>query len=193
MNKEEAFDSEFEFEDSENYRGGNDTFTFWHIVLKHLKVCIEEGSKEMDKGGLKKRVIDGKVFEVVVPNQREIFINSVEMLQTLLLPEMQHKKRKKFAEKISATEKDFKKLQELLYKEKSIKEENVKKKAKDKKAELDLDRSLNSINQDFYDTLETYNVILAREKLNILSELMKELNYGQEGSISSGSVDYDEE
>lgn len=83
--QKQQFLDDIEFEDSENYHsqqsGGSN---FKEIVLRQFQKCGTEGSKEMTVGGLMKRVIDGKVVELPVPNQIEIFINSVEVLKMIL-------------------------------------------------------------------------------------------------------------
>lgn len=58
------------------------------IILRQYQRCCTEGSKEMNSGGVKKRVINGQVYEIAVPNQIEIFINSVEILKISLIPKL---------------------------------------------------------------------------------------------------------
>ena len=58
------------------------------IVLNHYDSCIKEGSKEMNIGGIQRRIINGEIIEVVVANQVEIFINHVEMLKRSLVAEI---------------------------------------------------------------------------------------------------------
>ena len=75
-------DDEFSFN-----RGGKTGQT---IVLEQYNNCVKEGSKEMSPGGVQKRVINGEVVEVFVPNQVEIFINHVEMLKRALVHDTEH-------------------------------------------------------------------------------------------------------
>jgi len=77
---------EYEYEDAENYQGGSgkDGLNEKEIILKLFQRALMEGSKEMNPGGVQRRLIGNEVMEFVVPDQREIFINSVEMLKTSL-------------------------------------------------------------------------------------------------------------
>ena len=78
---------EYEYEDAENYQGGSgkDGLNEKEIILKLFQRALMEGSKEMNPGGVQRRLIGNEVMEFVVPDQREIFINSVEMLKTSLI------------------------------------------------------------------------------------------------------------
>lgn len=75
------------FEDAESYKM-SEPLSIKAIVLRQLQKCIDEGSKEMTLGGIQQRMIRGVVYELGVPNQVEIFINSVSMLRTLLTADM---------------------------------------------------------------------------------------------------------
>ncbi len=70
--------------DSENYRSGQGE-SRKSIVMENYKRCCVEGSKEMTQSGIVTRVIDGRAVEVAVPDQIEIFANSVEMLKASLM------------------------------------------------------------------------------------------------------------
>jgi len=77
--------SNIEVEDGENFYGQKN-MSKEQIILKSLQRCMDEGSKEMTEGGILRRVIDGKVYEVAVPNQKEIFINSIRMFWSVIFP-----------------------------------------------------------------------------------------------------------
>lgn len=81
--------SEIKFVDSDSFGGSKDGISFREIVMTQYNKCIREGSKEMNEGGVVKRFIDGNVVEVMAPNQREIFINTVEQLRNLLAPHIE--------------------------------------------------------------------------------------------------------
>jgi len=66
--------------------------TVKELVMRQLSRCVTEGSKEMDGGGIRKRIVQGQLVEIGVPNQREIFINSVEMLYFILEPYLKNDK-----------------------------------------------------------------------------------------------------
>ena len=71
-------------EDSENYSANS--LGIKEIALEAYRKCFIEGSKEMTKGGISTKIINGKLIKMDMPNQREIFINCVKMLGILLTP-----------------------------------------------------------------------------------------------------------
>ena len=79
-----AEQTEFEFEDAETFSGGK-SGSYKDIVLSQFKKCCEEASKEMTVGGITRRIINGQVVEIPVPNQQEIFVNSVKVLDIILV------------------------------------------------------------------------------------------------------------
>jgi len=60
--------------------------SFKTIVLEQYRKCAVEGSKEMVVGGVDVRFINGERVEIPRPNQIEIFINSLDILKSLLYP-----------------------------------------------------------------------------------------------------------
>ena len=77
--------------ETEGYRAGSE-YGLKTIVYKQLQRCIDEGSKEMTSGGIIKRIIDGRVINIAVPNQIEIYINSCIHLKILLLEHIKKNK-----------------------------------------------------------------------------------------------------
>ena len=57
---------------------------FKEVVLRAIEKCRIEGSKEMTKGGEITQLIEGQPVVVTIPNQRKIFMESVETLYDLL-------------------------------------------------------------------------------------------------------------
>jgi predicted RNase H-like nuclease (RuvC/YqgF family) len=84
--------------------------SFKDIALNHFKKCIEEGSKEMTHGGIIERVIEGKVVQVAVPDQVEVYANSVKMLVMTLAPYMTLKEHAHYLPKVKELERDLKEL-----------------------------------------------------------------------------------
>ena len=72
-----------DFEEMEEYRSGKGA-SKKEIILRHYSKCLAEGSKAMSPGGIQTRYIDGKVFEIAVPNQIEIYCNHVEHFRMML-------------------------------------------------------------------------------------------------------------
>lgn len=83
-------DNTIEFEDTENFKFGSTQkgTSRREIILNQYNKCVLEGSKEMTFGGVVRKFINGQVMEFSVPNQREIYINSVDHLKILLSPEL---------------------------------------------------------------------------------------------------------
>lgn len=108
----EIKEPDMEFEDSEQYKTRGDTLTIGEIALEQYRKCCREGAKEMTEGGVIRRLIGDKVLEFVVPNQIEIFINSVVMLKITLTRRFEENKDV-VGKYVEAFDKDLKTLREL--------------------------------------------------------------------------------
>jgi len=89
MVEEKEEEIEIEEESSSSY--GSKEKGRKEIMMNHIERCMQEGSKEMTEGGVTKRLINGRVEEFAVPNQREIFINCIKMLWSALLWDISNK------------------------------------------------------------------------------------------------------
>jgi len=91
-------DNDIQIEDGDNLNLRPEQRSFKYLIMYQYMKCCIEGSKEMTKGGLVKRTINGEeVIVDVVANRIEVFINSVDMLKTFLLPSLKlAKDRRKF-------------------------------------------------------------------------------------------------
>ena len=58
--------------------------TFKEIIVRAFEKCRQEGMKEMTKGGEMKEMFNGEIITRTIPNQRKIFIECVELLDTLM-------------------------------------------------------------------------------------------------------------
>jgi len=90
------------------------------IISQHYKKLIEEGSKEMNPGGVQKRLIDNQVVEIMVPNQQEIYINHIEMLRLALLKDIELDAEtvsalQKFDNKLIYLRRQFRNIRETIY------------------------------------------------------------------------------
>jgi len=184
MNKEKE-DLDYQFEDSEAYRSWSDKLTIKQIVMKQLQKCMDEGSKEMDKGGKRITIIDGVPYEIMIPNQREIVINSIEMLRILVAPII-----KKNKEVIDEQLKKFE--DDLIILINTVKEEEEKLKGElDKKDNKEAyiknyNRRLSDIENSFL----MEKVILYKEKLlTAISFLLNYINYFEEEGFTGGVKD----
>lgn len=166
-------------EDAENYKAA-ETLGIREIALRQFERCILEGSKELKKGGIQKKLLDGKEVLIEIPNQREIYINSVQQLEIILLPELVKKEKiKKDVEElnrqISETRlKQHEKMQQL-------QEENKKAKEKsDERRKFFVEDETFVYWNNFYEKEE---LDLYKEKLILLSLLLNDLNYLAEASF----------
>ena len=71
-------------EDDDFFSGGK-SVGIKELAIEQYRRCLIEGSKEMVRGGYGQKVVNGKIVDQYIPNQREIFINCVQMLETLLM------------------------------------------------------------------------------------------------------------
>lgn len=94
-------DNDIQIDDGDNLNLRPEQRSFKFLIMYQYMKCCIEGSKEMTKGGLVKRTINGEeVIVDVVANRIEVFINSVDMLKTYLLPNLKVKDRRKFEPKL---------------------------------------------------------------------------------------------
>jgi len=77
--------SNIEVEDGENFYSQK-SLSKEQIILKALQRCMDEGSKEMTEGGVLSRIVGGQEYQIAVPNQKEIFINSIKIFWSLMFP-----------------------------------------------------------------------------------------------------------
>lgn len=69
--------------DSGNIYGKKDD-SFKGLVLNQYKKCLEEGSKEMTRGGVISRFINGELMEYVASDQVQIYVNCINSLRDTL-------------------------------------------------------------------------------------------------------------
>lgn len=169
-------EDKIEYEDMESGYGSKAT-SIKEIVLRQYSRCLTEGSKEMSLGGVKTRVINGQVFEIAVPNQIEIFVNSVEMLKISLEPNIKQEK-KTVGEKIEKNNDNLNKVEEYYKKEKKGLMENYK-----PYNEKWINKYKNEHNTRLANIEKNYEyarVKIYREILVTMSFLLKEMNYFDE-------------
>ncbi len=180
--------SDMQFEDAENV-SGTENLSIKQIVLKNLQTCIIEGSKEMDGGGYRKRIHNGEVIEVLAPNQREVFCNSIDMLWILVKPFYDICKDEKITSAIEEIEANFELIDSM-----SNEQLNEKYKFIDWRSYIVADDKLRAkYLRQYQNTMqkvagqfrEKNQVILYRRKLICISELLKKLDYFEEGGYSS--------
>jgi len=170
-----------EIEDSENYKGGQ-TNTFKEICMAQYRKAVEEGSKQMLSGGVEKRLINGQIMEMPIPNQREIFFNSVEMLRILLTAHISDEEKlmkvnmESFDKDIDGLNKNHE--EQLLRLRQWFKDNNNSKQ--------DNTRQYNEQVKSFIDEYELNKVQLNKKLLIELSILLNKKNYFDEQGVTGG-------
>lgn len=166
--------NEVTVEDGENYSSGKE-LGIGTISLEQFRRCCVEGSREMNRGGTKRRIVEGKLIEIDVPNQREVFINAVDMLHVILIPELSSKYQKELLEEVQGIDRQMKDTE----KESLDKYKLWESKLKNNKSAFN--EKVDQLNDD----LELSKVQISRKKLMVLSLLLKEINYYGEGTGSN--------
>ena len=80
-------DDDMIFDDVESYKSKT-TIGIKEIALKQFQKCCNELSKEMTRGGTITRFVNGEYIQVGVPDQIQIFVNSVIALKIILQPKI---------------------------------------------------------------------------------------------------------
>lgn len=176
------FTEDFQLEDSEEYRQSQ-TNSYRDIVLAQFRRCCDSGSQEMTEGGVSTRFIDGQVVTITLQNQKEIFINSVDMLKTMLNSHIQSKEHisKKIEEiKEKYTIDGLKELDEAIKQKKNTLGKNLKD-TRRIKHQTDYNLLINQRKKMFEGSkFEKSKLILL-----VLEQLLSELNYLDEAGGSA--------
>lgn len=176
----------FEVEDSENLHA--ETYGIKDVGMRAYERCLIEGDKEMVPGGRGYKIIHGVEREVTIPNQREIFVNTVKSFSIIMNPFLEDKRAVDIKKRLEENIKDINKARENYNKEitkqtttplptnfKAYGEGSQKKNYEEAKTECILIGT----------TFEKYKVELYRKKLLILSDLLNLINYFEDESAGS--------
>jgi len=185
---------ELQYEDSYIGSGSKDGLGIKEISLKHFHKAMLEGSKEMTEGGVTRRLIDGHLVELPVPNQREIFINCVQMVRIALAPQFLSCKEEKIKEKFTQFDKELADLNKAYHNkldevETAYKDRNIIKNPMLKQTRI---QEYNHNISHLDNALELKRVELHKKLLEALSLLLNDLGYFDEiGTV--GVFDYGDE
>lgn len=158
---------EIEVEDGENYKGG-DVPSITLIAMEQYRRCMIEGSKEMSRGGQVNKFHKGQMIAVDIPDQREVFINCVKMLEILLIPEII--KKDKIQQLLKENNVEIVKLKNNA---------NVVKKKYERRPSIKL--NMEKLDEEYAPEM----VNNFRIRLGVLGMLLSDLNYFQESSGKS--------
>jgi len=162
---------DIQVEDGEDFRSTGE-LGIKQIALDQYRRCCLEGSREMLRGGETTKIIKGVPVNVQVDNQREIFMNSVLMLEIVLAPNLSEKE--KISEQMGDVDEDISKIKDK-YQE-SFDDFNERYK---KGKNLSWNKNITLIQ----DNMEMELIEPFRKKLMVLSILLKSINYFDEGSV----------
>lgn len=182
MNKDTPED--FEVEDSENYL--SQKVGIKDIAMRAYEQCLLEGRKEMIPGGTTTRIMKGQPIEIEIPNQREIFKNTVRSFEVVL--NSNFNKFDEIKKKIKESNEDIKNAREDYNNQ--IWLINNPQKSKEFRAYSEESVKLQT-NKQYRATIifgtkyEMYVVELYRERLLILSDLIGRLNYFEESGAGT--------
>lgn len=165
---------EVTIEDGSDVLGINSDTGIREIALEQFRRCIIEGSKEMNRGGRIKKVVKGEAIEIDVPNQREVYVNAVDVLHRTLLADLSEQK-----DLLKEMQEVDKKIQEI--------ETSAIKKYKEfiKQDRINPKSNRDVVIDDMNDNFEIKKLALAHKKFSVLSLLLKKLNYYSESGGSN--------
>jgi len=176
---------DIDVEDSENYLSSTESLEIKQIVLRQLQKCIVEGSKEMDRGGVRERIVNGQAVNIIVGNQREVFVNNIDMLWSLVLPQIKAN-QDLIKEHIGDFDKDIKTNQddyETTRKTINTDVKNLELTEKTKVWKSNYSAVLNDMMRRAQDNFELRKLGIYRRKLNAVNFLLDKLNYfGETGA-----------
>lgn len=148
------------------YTNKDDTLSHPKIVLELLKkITVELGTKEF-KGGFKKPVINGGITYLdYVPDSRAEYVQAIEALSDILLPQYDETMDKNYNEY----------LEEVLKAEKELKGKNV------------------YMGDDEHSQFVSRKLFLAKKLFRDLNLLLKRTNYLKSAAYSESDLDDDDD
>ena len=160
------------------------------IALEQFRRCGIELTKPMSQGGYEQKFINGNPIVVQVPNQREVFKNSVLTLETTLYPSIMSKEE--FKDKIKSNDKEIENENKLFNDKRnniiknSYNNHNLKllkqySMQPQKNNNIDYEKLLLNL----IDEHEIILVSIYQRRLRILSLLLNELKYFDESGMSA--------
>jgi len=178
---------DIEVEDVDGMSAPNQKNSFRALAMEQYKRCCTEGSKEMTTGGVMTRTVNGINQEYIVPNQMEIFNNSIDCLKILLFPRIESEGGK-YAEDVNQFEKDLKnldgKFKRLLNKLQSKYDtviDSINPEASGQKQQAY--EEFLRLRQNLMRKYDSRKHLLYKDLLGTLSLLLGEINYMEEQSF----------
>ena len=168
------------FEDTDSY-SSKGTSGIKDICLRQFSRCCAELSKEMTRGGVVKRIVEGQLIEIPVPDQIQIVLNSIDTLKIILEAKIKANE-KIIGERIKNFNSGLKRLSDdytskINKRRKEYPTNTVKRQPYEREIlQKQLNDDLYALKEEYeYDLLNQY-----KKLLTALSLLMDHLNYFEE-------------
>jgi hypothetical protein len=84
-------DEHIEIEDTDNWN--SNPLGIKELALRQFHDCQKAGSKELNPGGIRRIMYNGRLEELVEPDTGQIFTNHVRILQVTLKAQIENKKK----------------------------------------------------------------------------------------------------
>ena len=185
---------EFHYEDGDSWHGSKDGLGIKEISLSAFQKAMREGSKEMTQGGVFSRYVDGELVQFAIPNQREIFINSVEMTHIVVKPHIMGLKENVPAQKIvkdmfDKIGGDLKEVNDSFNKQKDNLDLLTENRggAMEHKVKMNLVAEYNNGLTDLEAERETAIVKVYHDLLSAISFLLNHIGYFEEKGMTGGA------
>jgi len=172
--------TDFVVEDGEDYRS-NTAIGLKEIAIEQYRRACLEGSKEMTRAGERRVIRNGMATIIDIPDQRQVFMNSVQILKGTLMEKILQDKET--LEKLNIIDEEIKNIN-LVYKirYKKIVEYDTRVQSNSSSKRLSPSNYDNLIEERDLKIVETH-----RKLLTTLSLLLCKLNYLGESS-AEGSI-----
>jgi len=182
----EAEGTGFEHTDSDFYKK-SDIDTYWDVIFKQLRHCCAEGSKEMTVGGVATRFIGGQVIELNLPNQREIFCNSIFILKVLLTKFLNNKGNEDYKKQLDELKEIYEDKREkmiLIEDNPNIKElRRIVLKTDNESKRMSATNMYNDLLKSNKKQLEELETEYSKKVLAVSVQLMDQENFGKAESV----------
>jgi uncharacterized protein YaaR (DUF327 family) len=173
------------WEDQENFKSAGSN-SIKDIALESFRRCRDEGSKEMTRGGMIKRVMNGQIIELPKPDQIQIFTNCVEMLMIILRAhaEQHHELMRPYYLRFFKGKRDIESIREIKRKEFSSCV-NPGRWTTHTERMMSVQSQINDHEARLNEWYDTQYLRLYKEMFEGLGLLLNKLNYFQEADYSA--------
>jgi len=179
--KTDAAPPRFEGEEPESYRRDKGSATTAaQIALNLYARCIELGSSDLQKGGVRERVINGVIVQEIIPNEQLMFVNACDMFYNILTKDILTKTfQKLFGEELQELEKTSEDIKKKYNEALTTIDSDFKKLGEPSKAKADYNTKVQEAKDDFLNSrVNVYRSVF----LPLLMRIFSRKNFGTEGA-----------